>query len=101
MWKWTKLIGSSTSKANLPIYFCSNWKAWVTIAIADGWFVNCFWPQTVIMCADNTRYVVTGSLYPYIWPLENRIQEEKNSKDKKYSKTPVRSFWKFQEDLTS
>jgi hypothetical protein len=41
------------SEATLPFHFCSNPKAWMTIALFKDWFMNCFIPKVEKFCRGN------------------------------------------------
>jgi hypothetical protein len=41
------------SKATLPVHFRSNPKAWMTIALFEDWFINCFIPEVEKFCTGN------------------------------------------------
>ncbi|XP_006635468.2 tigger transposable element-derived protein 1-like [Lepisosteus oculatus] len=41
------------SKATLPMTFRSNPKAWVTLALFEDWFVNCFIPEVEKYCLEK------------------------------------------------
>uniref|UniRef100_S4RL09 HTH CENPB-type domain-containing protein n=1 Tax=Petromyzon marinus TaxID=7757 RepID=S4RL09_PETMA len=41
------------SKATLPVYFRANPTAWVTVAIFEDWFINCFIPDVEKYCRDE------------------------------------------------
>ncbi|XP_063875817.1 tigger transposable element-derived protein 1-like [Scylla paramamosain] len=38
----------------LPVYYRSNKKAWMTQALFEDWFLNCFIPQVREYCLENT-----------------------------------------------
>ena len=43
----------NVNKNNLPVYFRSNRKAWMTQKLFEDWFLNCFVPQIHEYCLEN------------------------------------------------
>jgi len=43
----------NVSKHTLPIYYRHNKKAWMTLALFEDWFLNCFIPQAREYCRQN------------------------------------------------
>ena len=43
----------NVNKHTLPVYFRSNAKAWMTQALFEGWFLNCFIPQVREYCLER------------------------------------------------
>ncbi|XP_007441153.2 tigger transposable element-derived protein 1-like [Python bivittatus] len=43
----------NVSEHTLPIYFRSNWKAWMTDVLFEDWFMNCFIPQVKEYCCQK------------------------------------------------
>ncbi|XP_068218893.1 tigger transposable element-derived protein 1-like [Palaemon carinicauda] len=43
----------NVSKHTLPVYFRSNQKAWMTQALFEDWFINCFVPQVRQNCLEQ------------------------------------------------
>jgi hypothetical protein len=41
------------SKATLPVHFRSSPKAWMTIALLEDLFMNCFIPEVEKFCREN------------------------------------------------
>ncbi|XP_066471494.1 tigger transposable element-derived protein 1-like isoform X2 [Tiliqua scincoides] len=41
------------SKATLPVYYHANRKAWITEAIFEDWFANCFIPEVENYCQEK------------------------------------------------
>ncbi|XP_063148794.1 tigger transposable element-derived protein 1-like [Candoia aspera] len=41
------------SKDTLPVYYRSNWKAWMTLVLFEDWFTNCFIPQVMEYCWEK------------------------------------------------
>jgi hypothetical protein len=41
------------NKLTLPVYYHSNPKAWMTQALFENWFINCFIPQASEYCGER------------------------------------------------
>ncbi|XP_066957407.1 tigger transposable element-derived protein 1-like [Macrobrachium rosenbergii] len=44
----------NVNRHTLPVYYRSNKKAWMTQALFEDWFLNCFIPQVREYCLENT-----------------------------------------------